>query len=477
MDELKSNYNQDLSDTSAFKSNQGASDLVCNIMAIGVGGGGNNAVNHMYVQGIKNVSFVNINTDHQTLCHSRVPHTLEIGDGLGAGNKPEKARDFAEESSEDIAALFDDQTKMVFITAGMGGGTGTGAAPVVARIAKERGLLTIGIVTIPFLFEGQKKIKKAIAGADEMAKHVDALLVINNERLGEIYGDLDFLNAFGKADDTLSIAARSISELITCNGLINLDFNDVDTTLRDGGAAIISTGFGEGENRVTKAIHDALNSPLLKNRDILGSKKLLFNLFFNPNAEEKFLMSETREITDFIGSINTDVDVIWGVGFDENLGNGVKMTILAAGFDVTLREEEEELMAGGASSGFGFTMGTPGSRPGNINTTPGSAPQPAPQPTPKSTPKEPEVSDERLAEEYGITKIKDLTEGKDRSSTIILGINQLDDDAICDILEKYPTYKRDRRIVEDVRNGAIDASMPNTNSSISNSSNQTFCFG
>ncbi|WP_300130741.1 cell division protein FtsZ [Duncaniella sp.] len=449
-------------------------------MAIGVGGGGNNAVNHMYVQGIKNVSFVNINTDHQTLCHSRVPHTLEIGDGLGAGNKPEKARDFAEESADEIAALFDDQTKMVFITAGMGGGTGTGAAPVVARIAKERGLLTIGIVTIPFLFEGQKKIRKAIAGADEMAKHVDALLVINNERLGEIYGDLDFLNAFGKADDTLSIAARSISELITCNGLINLDFNDVDTTLRDGGAAIISTGFGEGENRVTKAIHDALNSPLLKNRDILGSKKLLFNLFFNPNAEEKFLMSETREITDFIGSINTDVDVIWGVGFDENLGNGVKMTILAAGFDVTLREEEEEIMSGGASSGFGFSMGTPGSRPSTpVGTERQAAPAAVP-PAPKAPakPKEPEVSDERLAEEYGLTKIKDLTEGKDRSSTIVLGLNQLDDDAVCDILEKYPTYKRDRKIVDDVRNGALDGSANlSATHSAPGSTPQTFSFG
>ena len=371
MDENKNQYNQDISDTSAFKGNTMAPDLACNIMAIGVGGGGNNAVNHMYVQGIKSVSFVNINTDRQALCHSQVPHTLEIGDGLGAGNKPEKARDFAEESAEEIAALFDDQTKMVFITAGMGGGTGTGAAPVVARIAKQRGLLTIGIVTIPFLFEGQKKIKKAIAGADEMAKHVDALLVINNERLGEIYGDLDFLNAFGKADDTLSIAARSISELITCNGLINLDFNDVDSTLRDGGAAIISTGYGEGEERVTKAIRDALNSPLLKNRDILGSKKLLFNLYFNPNAEEKFLMSETREITDFIGSITTDVDVIWGVGFDENLGNGVKMTILASGFDVTLREEEEELMANGMS-GFGFGGGKPGGRPATTTPPPRS---------------------------------------------------------------------------------------------------------
>jgi len=472
MDELNNQYNQDISDTSAFKgNNNGSSDLVCNIMAIGVGGGGNNAVNHMYVQGIKNVSFVNINTDHQTLCHSQVPHTLEIGDGLGAGNKPEKARDFAEESAEEIAALFDDQTKMVFITAGMGGGTGTGAAPVVARIAKERGLLTIGIVTIPFLFEGQKKIKKAIAGADEMAKHVDALLVINNERLGEIYGDLDFLNAFGKADDTLSIAARSISELITCNGLINLDFNDVDTTLRDGGAAIISTGFGEGENRVTKAIHDALNSPLLKNRDILGSKKLLFNLFFNPNAEEKFLMSETREITDFIGSINTDVDVIWGVGFDESLGNGVKMTILAAGFDVSLREEEDGLMSGGNGGlqldpPFYERKTIPGTRPGQtVSTKPESS---------KPQKKEPEVSDERLAEEYGLTKIKDLTEGKDRSSIIILGMNQLDDDAICDTLEKYPTYKRDRKIVEDVRCGAADTS---ASTSSAGSSSTQFIFG
>ncbi len=488
MDEIKNQYNQDLSDTSAFKGNTTAPDLACNIMAIGVGGGGNNAVNHMYAQGIKSVSFVNINTDRQALCHSKVPHTLEIGDGLGAGNKPEKARDFAEESAEEIAALFDDQTKMVFITAGMGGGTGTGAAPVVARIAKERGLLTIGIVTIPFLFEGQKKIKKAIAGADEMAKHVDALLVINNERLGEIYGDFNFINAFGKADDTLSIAARSISELITCNGLINLDFNDVDTTLRDGGAAIISTGYGEGENRVTKAIQDALNSPLLKNRDILGSKKLLFNLYINPNAE--FLMSETNEITDFISSMTTEVDIIWGVGFDETLGDGVKMTILAAGFDVTLREEEEEIVAEGGAmkGGFRFPAGKIG---GNNAATPTPPPAPAaqvtaqqvapeaPAPAPKPKSKAEEVTDERLAEEYGLTKIKDLTEGKDRTSTIILGIDQLDDDAVCDVLEKYPTYKRDRKIVESVRSGMTELSGSHSSSaahSAGNFSSQTFSF-
>ena len=235
------------------------------IKVIGVGGGGNNAIKHMYNQGIKNVSFVVCNTDKQALDHSPVPNRVLIGPnitkGLGAGNKPEVARLAAEESTEQIDALFNDNTRMVFITAGMGGGTGTGAAPVVARIAKERGLLTIGIVTIPFLFEGEKKILKALDGADEMSKYVDALLVINNERLTDIYRDLDFINAFGKADETLSTAARSISELITCNGHINLDFNDVDTTLRNGGAAIISCGYGEGENRVTKAINDALKSP------------------------------------------------------------------------------------------------------------------------------------------------------------------------------------------------------------------------
>ncbi|MDE7146634.1 MAG: cell division protein FtsZ, partial [Duncaniella sp.] len=335
MDEYNKAYSQDIDDTSAFNNVPEPLKEKIIIKAIGVGGGGNNAVNHMYREGISNVSFVNINTDRQALLHSVVPNILQIGDGLGAGNVPEKARDFAEQNAEEIAALFDDDTKMVFITAGMGGGTGTGAAPVVARIAKERGLLTIGIVTIPFLFEGQKKIKKAIAGADEMAKYVDALLVINNERLTEVYGDLSFLNAFGKADDTLSIAARSISEIITGKGHINLDFNDIDTSLRDGGAAIISSGYGEGENRVTSAIQDALRSPLLKNRDILGSKKLLFYLYIDPNAEEQLRTDESHEIHDFISSINSEVDVIWGIGFDETLGNKVKMTILAAGFDVT----------------------------------------------------------------------------------------------------------------------------------------------
>lgn len=219
------------------------------IKVIGVGGGGGNAVNHMYREGIHDVSFVLCNTDAQALDDSPVPVRLQLGkEGLGAGNRPARARQAALESEEDIRRMLDDGTKMAFITAGMGGGTGTGAAPVIAQVSKEMGILTVGIVTIPFRFEGPKKIDQALDGVEEMAKHVDALLVINNERLREIYPDLTLIDAFGKADDTLSVAAKSIAEIITIHGLINLDFNDVKTVLKDGGVAIMSTGYGEGED-------------------------------------------------------------------------------------------------------------------------------------------------------------------------------------------------------------------------------------
>ncbi|MCM1162911.1 MAG: cell division protein FtsZ [Muribaculaceae bacterium] len=440
-----------IDDASAFVNETPKENKPIIIKAIGVGGGGNNAVNHMFRSGLKDVSFVNINTDRQCLDNSPVPVKLVIGDGLGAGNKPEVAEAYAKDAIEDINRLFDDDTRMVFITAGMGGGTGTGAAPVVAQVAKERGLLTIGIVTIPFLFEGSVKIKKAIAGADEMSKYVDALLVINNERLNEIYGDLDFLNAFGKADDTLSIAARSISEIITSNGLINLDFNDCDFTLRNGGAAIISTGYGEGEQRVSKAIRDALNSPLLKNRDILGSKKLLFNIFFDPKAEETFLMSETSELNEFIGSINNEVDVVWGVGFDETLGNKIKITILAAGFNVTLREEEADIMKG--TRGGGFVFDNPGVKISGPR-KPETPVTVAPAPIENDRDKELEA---RMAEEYGQKKAQEMTGNKDRASSIILGPNQLDDEKVCEVLEQYPTYKRDRKIVDLIRSAAAES--------------------
>ena len=304
------------------------------IKVIGVGGGGGNAVNHMYSQGIHDVSFVLCNTDNQALNDSNVPVKVQLGtEGLGAGNKPEKARAAAEESAEDIRKMLSDGTKMAFITAGMGGGTGTGAAPVIARISKEMDILTVGIVTIPFRFEGDKKIDQALNGVEAMSKNVDAMLVINNERLREIYPQLTVIDAFGKADDTLSIAAKSIAEIITMHGIMNLDFQDVTTVLKDGGVAIMSTGYGEGENRVTKAIEQALNSPLLNNNDIFDSKKVLLNInFCDDKGQNSLMMEEMNEVHDFMSKFRQDVETKWGLAIDSSLGNKVKITLLATGF-------------------------------------------------------------------------------------------------------------------------------------------------
>lgn len=307
------------------------------IKVIGVGGGGGNAVNHMYRQGIHDVSFVLCNTDNQALNDSPVPVRLQLGkEGLGAGNKPEKARQAAEESLDNIKKMLSDGTKMAFITAGMGGGTGTGAAPVIARVSKELGILTVGIVTIPFRFEGARKIDQALDGVEEMSKHVDALLVINNERLRDIYPELPMLEAFGKADDTLSVAARSIAEIITNHGLINLDFNDVKTVLKDGGVAIMSMGYGEGEGRVGKAIQDALNSPLLNESNIYNSKKILLSInFSNENGDNSgLMMDEMNDVNDFMSRFDRDFEIKWGVAIDSELGKKVKVTILATGFGI-----------------------------------------------------------------------------------------------------------------------------------------------
>ena len=306
------------------------------IKVIGVGGGGGNAVNHMYREGIHDVSFVLCNTDNQALNDSPVPVHLQLGsEGLGAGNRPERARQAAEESIEDIRNMLNDGTRMAFITAGMGGGTGTGAAPVIARVSKEMGILTVGIVTIPFRFEGPRKIDQALDGVEEMAKHVDALLVINNERLREIYPELSILDAFGKADDTLSVAAKSIAEIITVHGLINLDFNDVRTVLKDGGVAIMSTGFGEGEGRVKKAIDDALNSPLLNDNDVFHSKKILLSISFcgDKDGKDSLMMEEMNDVNDFMARFG-DFEIKWGLATDPELGKKVKVTILATGVGV-----------------------------------------------------------------------------------------------------------------------------------------------
>ena len=394
------------------------------IKAVGVGGGGSNGVNYMYKQGIKNVAFAVVNTDWQALETSPVPTKVLIGNGLGAGNKPEIARDAAEKDIAKIEALFEDNTHMVFITATLGGGTGTGAGPVVARIAKEKGLLTIGIITIPFYFEGDRKILKAIEGRAEMAKHVDALLVINNDRLIEIYGDLDFFNALYKSDETLATAARSISEIITSEGHMNLDFRDVETTLRDGGAAIISTGYGEGEKRVTKAIENALDSPLLKNRNIFSSKKLLFNLYFSEQAEKKFLMGEMQEFTTFVKTIDKRVDVIWGASVDNTLGDSIKVTLLASGF-----EEDED----------------------------GLAPAPyASDPVSHDKARTVDQTDSQniLRKEYG-SKVDYYS-----TNYIILKPLQFDDDSVIEVLENSPAYNREKKVVESVRGVSSSAVSP-----------------
>ncbi len=310
------------------------------IKVIGVGGGGGNAVKTMYREGIRDVVFVLANTDSQALAESDIPVKLQLGkmvtEGLGAGNDPNVAKAAAEESIEDIRRLFKDETQMVFITAGMGGGTGTGAAPVIARCAKEEGMLTVGIVTIPFKFEMRPKIRQAIAGVKEMAQYVDALLVINNERLLDIYSEQKVAVGFKKVDETLTTATKSIAEIITCRGIINLDFRDVKKILKDGGVAIMSSGEASGENRVEQAIQSALNSPLLYNNDIYRSKKILFNIYQSSDEQYQLVLNEMNEIRHFMDKFEDEnIEVIWGLANDPNLGDKVKITVLATGFGMS----------------------------------------------------------------------------------------------------------------------------------------------
>ncbi len=308
------------------------------IKVIGVGGGGGNAVQNMYREGIHNVSFVVCNTDSQALANSAIPAKVQLGEkiteGLGAGNDPEVGRQAAEESREKIEALFNDGTKMVFITAGMGGGTGTGAAPVVAEIAKSLNILTIGIVTIPFKFEMGNKIHQALKGVTEISKHVDALLVINNQRLLDIYPELTIDDGLCKVDEVLTTATKSIAEIITARGTINLDFRDVSRVLKNGGVAIMSYGIEKGDQRLALAFEKALHSPLLNNNDIYKSKKILFNIYYNPNHPLK--IGEIEEVNSFMAQFTEEeIEVIWGISKDYNLADGeVKVTVLATGFSM-----------------------------------------------------------------------------------------------------------------------------------------------
>jgi len=390
------------------------------IKVIGVGGGGGNAVTHMYKEGIRDVSFMLCNTDNQAMLHSPVPLKLQLGKtktgGLGAGNRPEVAQDAAMESIDDIKKALSDDTRMVFITAGMGGGTGTGAAPVLAKVAKEMDILTIGIVTIPFKFEGDPKINQALDGVEEMSKHVDALIVINNEQLSYIYPDFTFMNGFRKADDTLTVAAKSIAEIITVPGYINLDFADVRTVMKDGGVAIMSTGFGEGEKRLLDALNSALQSPLLNNNDVFSAKKVLFNI--SCSNESELMMHEMDQINSFMNKFNPEIEVIWGVTFDDTLGKQLKITLLATGFDL--------------------------------------------QDVPQIHSRKSQLSDDEYLRQEELKRKREIRKQiyyPDKKGVIlrrrsyapfVLSSEQMDNEALLDLLDNIPAYKRDAQFQEKI---------------------------
>lgn len=312
------------------------------IKVIGVGGGGGNAVKSMYEKGVKNVTFAVCNTDSQALSKSPIPVRVQLGEeGLGVGGDPEKGRAAAEESMKDIEMLFNDETKMVFLTAGLGGGTGTGAAPLIAKVAREKGLLTVGVVTLPFRFEKKARMEKALMGAEEMRKNVDALLVVSNERLLQIYNDsmLTIDEAFAKANDILTVATKTISEVITIEGIINRDFKDVETVMKNSGGAIMTVGYGSGEKRIIKAMKDALDSPLLNTRDIAKAQRMLYVIY---SCKEKPVgITELSELNEFMDTLSDDLLVLWGLYPDDTIGEQVKVAVVATGFDKE-REQRKE---------------------------------------------------------------------------------------------------------------------------------------
>lgn len=312
------------------------------IKVIGVGGGGGNAVKNMQKQGVENVSFAVVNTDSQALSKTDVPIKLQIGEnGLGVGGQPELGREAAEFSIDHIKRLFNDQTKMVFIAAGMGGGTGTGAAPVIARVARDMGILTVGVVTLPFAFEKRLRIEKALKGVEELKSAVDALLVINNERLMQIYADgmTTISDAFKKADEIVTIATKSIAEIITLEGEVNRDFCDVQTVMKNGGGALMSEGRASGEHRIMKAMANALNSPLLNNVDVERSQRLLYIIY--QSHKNPVLITELNEVNQFMDNMANDLEVLWGLYWDDSLGEDVKVNIIATGFDKERLQTEE----------------------------------------------------------------------------------------------------------------------------------------
>jgi cell division protein FtsZ len=400
------------------------------IKVIGVGGGGVNAVDYMYKNGIRGVSFAVCNTDAQSFKGVDVPVKVTLGEGLGAGGDPDKAKEEFEKSRTEVEKLLRDGTQMVFIASGMGGGTGSGAGPLLAKMAKEKGILTVGIVTIPFLFEQVPRIIKALDAVEEMSKNVDALIVINNERLKTYYPDFELKEAFKKPDEVLTMAVKSIAEIITVKGLINRDFRDITTTMKNGGVALVSYGFGKGENRLESAIQEALDSPLLSNNDIYNAKRVLFFISFRSDA--RFIVEElTRHIDVFMSRFDRHIEMNWGYGIDDSLlpEQEIKFTIIATGFgmDDVRSDMSDDVKKVIADNDIVKRQADIQKRKDN---------------------------EDRVKLFYtdfeSTTKVNRFSQ----SSIIVLTLDELDDDTLIDFMEKNPTYNRDAKAIASVRKPA-----------------------
>jgi cell division protein FtsZ len=408
------------------------SDSTKIIKVIGIGGGGVNAVNYMYGCGIHGVNFAVCNTDSQSFEGVDVPVKVTLGAGLGAGGKPEKGREEFKKSAAEVEKLLNDGTGMVFITTGMGGGTGSGAGPLLAKMAKEKGLLTVGIVTIPFLFERVPRIIKALDAVEEMSENVDALIVINNEKLKDCYPDFDLDEAFKKPNEVLAMAVKSIAEIITVKGTINRDFNDVTTTMKDSGVALVSYGFGQGENRLDDAIREALNSPLLSNNDIYNAKRLLF--YISSGKDSHFKVEELNKYMDnFMNRFDDHIEMSWGYGRDDSLEpeQQVKFTVIATGFGLDAIPDLKEMRDENNLIRMQEEI------------------------------KKRKKNMERVEAIYGKNLDANIQVKRvSPSSIVVLTLDEMDDDAFISFIESHPTYNRNPKDIAAKRKPAKETGKP-----------------
>lgn len=434
------------------------------IKVLGVGGGGGNAVEYMHSQGIEGVDFAICNTDAQVMNDSVIPVKIHLGpaltEGRGAGAKPAIGKQACLESVEEVRKFLDDGTKMLFITAGMGGGTGTGAAPVIAKIAKELDILTVAIVTLPFRFEGMNRHKLALEGLAELKAQVDAILVIENEKLKAVYGDLKLGEAFAKADSVLNTAAKGIAEIITLRGVINVDFEDVNTTMRESGVALMGSCKADGESRAKRAVEGALNSPLLKDNDIRGSQKILLNI--TSSVEHESTMDEIAEITEYIQEeAGYGTNIIFGHGHDKSLGENISVTLIATGFD-EFKDKEEEIEAAPApikvpledkddlSNMDGFSIGhTSGESSTTIDFEDERTPSPIP-PTIETTP----APAPRRVEQVQVETRRETFNPVRGESMQIKTQDILDDPEALKHIEEIPAYKRKQIALDEVQHSS-----------------------